>query len=190
MQVSKGVLAMYAVATEESGAYALNGVLMDRSGSTCRVRVTDGRVLIDVTWPSDDAEGNFPETILPRALVEHAAEHLGSVDVSRDGGAVAVRGVTDDATVMRLGAAVIDGRFPKTDGVIPNYGPDEAVTIGVDPSRLAEIARILAELLGPHRPEYKGMLLAIPMNPRKPLVLEVKTPDGLVARAALMPVQM
>lgn len=184
------MLAMYAVATTESGAYALSGVLMDKAGNNCRARATDGRVLIDVTWPGDDPGSDFPETIVPREQVEHAARHVGDVDVSRDGSAVTVEGVTGDSMRMRLGAAARDKKFPNTEDIIPMYGPDEATSIRVDPSRLADVARILAKLIEPHRPACKAMVLTIPKNPNRPLVLDIKTPGGLKARAALMPVKM
>lgn len=131
---------------DESTRYAIQGVCLERlTLGKCRVRVTDGRQMMDAQWKDSQDHEHEPtpfKIIVPADLWKTALaskeqdvileEPIGAKLLNFDRGDCAIIGEYDSGVT-----------FPDTEEVIPKYKKTEGVTFGINPAMLAEFAGVM-----------------------------------------------
>ncbi len=213
MLIPKRVFKVSKLASRDATRYAINGVLVRRTeNGRCAAVTTDGRRLIKATWGDACLRAEFPsvglgsvepvedfeaivstkqwdeaEKTIPRNGNKPILFHC-LLDETTANGKIQM-GTTDLDTRRRLGGDSIEGTFPKYEDVIPKYTVgDDAVEIGVNPSFMAEICKVVEAVATDV--ESKGVRLVVPTDPGKPIVVDGRTVEGVEATAVLMPVSL
>ena len=152
MRIPKEILAIRTVAARESTRYAINGVRFARAGDLACAEATDGRMLLAAQWiDGSETTGKF-ETILGCAQLRQVKTparikqvELKETDVN---GAATIRALSavnpkfGDDKIADIAVDTIDGHFPKTEQVVPDYDVTDKSAchvFAVDPTLLATL---------------------------------------------------
>lgn len=155
-------------ASPERQRYALDGILVNVEKS--QIEATDGHILVRVrldkessSYPKIDDLPNAPEknVVVPSGFLRRAARNaarkfkfsgvthrpgsflLGAEE--RGGRTLAAAGSTDLETEHVARCSAIDGRFPSTDGLIPDASVAPAFKIQLRADLLAKLAKYAAK---------------------------------------------
>lgn len=180
MKVPKPILNKLAsIATCEGSHYAINGIYFTRKGKRCAAEVTDGRMLVRVEWNDDSKKKKDFATIL-------SAE---SIKLSQNGNGLSVELRESDSAILdNQDIETVDGKFPKTKDVIPDYELDKCHVFKVDPARLAKLLDALANVVPLNDPPCVEIIC--PLDAKKPVRMNLQTKDSSVSvLAVLMPIR-
>ncbi len=191
-----------------------------RADGKCIAVATDGRRLIEVTWDDEHLRPEFAaeqrrakrpctslgsvepvkgfETIVSQSQWDEARKAIPNVrdkpilkhcllDETSVEGKVQME-ITTLGGKRPIEGDSIEGDFPYED-LIPKYtvGKD-AVEISVNPKLLAEVLNAIKAVT--KNEESEVVRLIVPANPTRPMVIEGRTPEGIKARAVLMPTSL
>ncbi len=208
MLIPKEVFAVSKCAARESTRYAINGVSVERdTDGTCRATVTDGHVILSVSWDDAKTRAKFPDvgasikpvdgfsSIVDRKHWDKAAKDITnriSEPILRHSllDETTTNGRADFRTIQRgkqplhstepkqVEAETIEGRFPKWRDIIPDYTIGvDAVEIGVDPKLLATLLRAFSESTTTEDSRSEGVRLVVPISPNRPMVVDSFSDD-------------
>lgn len=193
MLIQKKLACISKIAAEDSTKHTINGVHVERlKNGSCVASVTDGRRLVQVKW-EDDGKSSVKRVKGFSAIVPKQAWDI-SLKLALNHALLSEAPATakcDNVQITTLdvglshttSAPAIKGKFPDVSQVIPSYeiGVD-ASEIGVNLRLLAELLKVVAEVLGkPFR-----MSLIVPTDPKRPLIIKGDNGEGLEVTAVLM----
>lgn len=205
MLIPRGVFPISDLCDTDSSRFALGGVLLERDeNGKAKAVATDGRRLLVISWVEDDRT-EYPEGVADsqykrdfRAIVPKKqwtdAEKLPPrncpkpilsnvlADEPNANGSITL-GATDLETARTIKAKCLEGNYPKYRDVIPEYKYWQSTRISVNRQLLESI---LHAMRGVTTEENTAVVLDVPFDPSKPLVLTAEN-DRYDAKGVLMP---
>ena len=162
-------------AARENSRYAINGVLLNRTGKSLDMVATDGRRLARCGATLANADGNDASCILPAKALNLIGKLAGDPEEPVSvaiGEAQAFVSFGDDPAEARavLSTTLVEGSFPPYEDVIPN---DHAIKVTFDRDVLASAVRRAALLTNE---ESRGVRMAFETADKK-LSLSSRAPE-------------
>lgn len=193
-------------ASKTRGAYALNGVLIERTATGPRVVAGDGHRLIAVTWTEPDA-AEYPEkpvdlaprsttrTIIPTKDFEAACKaapkshrpilNVVALEESSVNGTVRLFSTDLDAD-RDVTVRTVEGEYPDVDQVIPPAGRAKVTRVAFNPSYMIETCKALLAVS-----DRGNVAVTLEIDgPDRPMKLTAKNADGVEAVAVIMPMSL
>ncbi len=198
----------------ESTRYAINGILLKRDADgKCVAAVTNGRFLCVSKWDDEPIRGEFPvihgcdsspktdfevvvdlrqwksaHKLLPKRTINQTYNRF-LVDEHSANGKLTIS-ATDGTATSNCVDDSLELDFPHYEDIVPKYEVGvEAVEIGVDPKRLAELLLTMSEVGADV--ESKGVRLVIPVDPSRPMAIHGRSiSEQIESTGVLMPVNL
>jgi hypothetical protein len=177
MTVPPGVFHIVQAAAKEIARHAIDGVRFCREKTRNTAVATDGRMLVELSWPLGQETGPFPAAILDRESCTHFAAVKVPVTVRMPGdGSVELQ---PGQKGIRYSTTFLKGKFPDYQGpkVIPDYTPSQASTFTVDLRLLARLLKIIESTMK-HTEGKCTAEVTIPNDRTRPIVVRTKHEPG------------
>lgn len=211
MLVSKLNLSITDICDKESSRYAMGGILVEKG----RTVATDGRALVVVTSPEDDADfpsqkfenatnGEIKPVVVPAKIAKQVASRIPklpkkpsleravliqSPDDIKDGEAMrSAFGTTDAESEDIKVFSAVAGRFPPVDNILKHNDGlgDEYHEVVLDTPRLISLLNIAKQFKGSDGQSLVKIKVA---NPSRPILVEAKN-DTQTVTGLLMPMDL
>lgn len=191
MKIPSAVLKLVNVAARDNTRYAISGIQICKTFEGCVARVTDGRRLIELRVPLgalEDATEDAAtwEALVPAHLIRAAlAWNTSTVDIDLEDGQI--RFAASPGVRMTAADPPVEGKFPSTEGVIPEYAEGEADTMCLNPQLLKDLVKTLESILMTWpTSEEVGVHMTIPRDRNRPIVFRSGCEAGSMV-AVMMP---
>lgn len=187
MKIPISVLNLHFVAAKESSRYAINAINFRRTADgECFAEVTDGRRLVQASWGGLDDDGTGAFSCLLHSGMAIAALQFCTAAKGDGLPPFVVLAESDNDITLTINAAGVGatftceaepGKFPKVDGVIPDYSKGErtesplaqAARCSMDISLFMELLTAVQSVLATD--ERVVCKATIPHDIKKPLML-------------------
>ncbi len=203
MKIDKNVFKKIGqVASKDATRYVINGVHFKRTGGVAQADVTDGRILVQAKWQD---KGEDFDTILEAKSIQGvklrsrtkyvSLEEFGRRATRKVQPLSSIRADSPDPELEPERVAVLDGRFPKIEDVVPEYdikGKSDCVVFHIDPALFATLLKTVADVGCDEW--YKGVRVVVPITRTaaeigRPVLVQTYNPNTEIETTGLiMPV--